>query len=85
MVVAVDYFTKWIEARPLATISEAKIISFVREQIWCRFGLPRVIVSDNGTQFARKFTAACEEKGIEHRTSAVAYPKEMDKQRQQTN
>ena len=74
VVVAVDYFTKWVEAKALATISEENIINFVHDQIWCRFGLPRVIVSDNGTQFATKFTAECNRLRIEHRQSAVAYP-----------
>ena len=49
VVVAVDYFTKWAEVKPLATISNKKVQSFVWEAIICRFGIPREIVSDNGT------------------------------------
>ena len=74
VVVAVDYFTNWIEAKALTTISEENIINFVHDQIWCRFGLPRVIVSDNGTQFATNFTVECNGLRIEYRQSAVAYP-----------
>ena len=45
LLVAIDYFTKWVEAEALATITEAKIRSFV----WiCRFGIPMTIISDNG-------------------------------------
>ena len=47
-VVAVDYFTKWVEAEPLATITEKKIENFVVKNILSRFGIPRVLVSDNG-------------------------------------
>jgi hypothetical protein len=48
LVVAIDYFTKWVEAEPLATIIEKNIQSFVWKTVICRFGIPRVLVSDNG-------------------------------------
>ena len=51
LVVTIDYFTKWIEAEPLATITEKNIQSFVWKEVICRFGIPRVLVSDNGKQF----------------------------------
>ncbi|KAI5339207.1 hypothetical protein L3X38_018479 [Prunus dulcis] len=50
-VVAVDYFTKWAEAKALATITAARIESFVWQSIVCRFGIPNSIVTDNGRQF----------------------------------
>ena len=48
-VVAVDYFTKWAEAEPLASITTKKVLDFVVKNIICRFGLPAKIISDNGT------------------------------------
>ena len=51
LLVAVDYFTKWIEAEPLATITFARVESFTFKTIIYRFGIPAVIVTDNGTQF----------------------------------
>ncbi|KAM1838500.1 hypothetical protein TB2_019772 [Malus domestica] len=53
-IVAVDYFTKWAEVEPLATITEAKIEDFVWKNILCRFGIPNAIVTDNGRQFDNK-------------------------------
>ncbi|XP_074377887.1 uncharacterized protein LOC141719407 [Apium graveolens] len=53
-VVAVDYFTKWAEAMPLATITAKKIRDFVFNSIVCRFGIPYKLVSDNGKQFDSK-------------------------------
>ncbi|KAI5338860.1 hypothetical protein L3X38_018132 [Prunus dulcis] len=50
-VVAVDYFTKWVEAEPLATITAARIEEFVWTHICCRFGIPYAIITDNGRQF----------------------------------
>lgn len=51
LVVAVDYFTKWVEVEPLSKISQDVMIHFIWKTICCRFGLPRILVSDNGTQF----------------------------------
>ncbi|XP_038680931.1 uncharacterized protein LOC119981862 [Tripterygium wilfordii] len=48
-----DYFTKWIEAKPLAKIIDFETKKFVWESIITRFGIPYVLVSDNGTQFEK--------------------------------
>lgn len=40
VVVTVDYFTKWVEAKPLATITAATITRFVWKSVVCRFGIP---------------------------------------------
>jgi IS30 family transposase len=50
-VVAVEYFSKWIEAKPLATITSVTVQKFFWQNIVCRFGVPKVITVDNGTQF----------------------------------
>ena len=47
LLVAIDYFTKWVDAEALSTITEAKIQSFVWKNIICKFGIPWTIVSDN--------------------------------------
>ncbi|RDY08493.1 Gypsy retrotransposon integrase-like protein 1, partial [Mucuna pruriens] len=49
LIVAVDYFTKWIEVEPIAMISVERIKRIYWKKIICRFGLPTKIVSDNGT------------------------------------
>ena len=51
LLVAINYFTKWVEAEALAMITKAKIRSFVWKNIVCRFGIPQMIISDNGCQF----------------------------------
>ena len=48
LLVAIDYFTKLVEAEALATIMEARIQNFVWKNIICRFGIPLMIISDNG-------------------------------------
>src|SRR2546430_10234851 len=47
----IDYFTKWIEAEPLALVKEANIEKFVWKSMICRYGLPKAIIADNGPQF----------------------------------
>ena len=49
--VSIDYFTKWVEAEVLVTITEKNLQSFVCRNIICRYGIPRVLVLDNGRQF----------------------------------
>ena len=51
LVVVIDYFTKWIEAEPLPTITTEKVRKFVWKRIIYRYGIPRQLVSDNGIQF----------------------------------
>ncbi|XP_021996221.1 uncharacterized protein LOC110893418 [Helianthus annuus] len=75
LLVAIDYFTKWPEVKPLAKITSKQIIDFVWENIICRYGLPGVLVTDNGKQFAEKpFSIWCKEYKITQVFSSVAYP-----------
>nr|XP_027122086.1 uncharacterized protein LOC113739037 [Coffea arabica] len=52
LVVAIHYFTKWVEAEPLLSISGKAIQRFFCRNIVRRFGIPHVLISDNGRQFA---------------------------------
>ena len=51
IIVAVDYFSKWLEARPLRHANAISVTTFIYEEIICRYGLPKVIQSDQGTHF----------------------------------
>ena len=48
LVIRIDYFTKWVEVEPLVNITQQNVKSFVWKSIVCRFGVLRVLVSDNG-------------------------------------
>ncbi|GKD55610.1 reverse transcriptase domain-containing protein [Tanacetum coccineum] len=75
IIVAIDYFTKWIEAKPLAKTTGKEVKNFVWQNIVCRFGLPRVIVTDNGTQLVNDpFKSWCEKWKIKQMNTAVAHP-----------
>ena len=51
LVVGIDYFTKWVEAEALATITEKNVCNFIWKNIIYRFGIPIVLVSNNKKQF----------------------------------
>nr|GEW12337.1 reverse transcriptase domain-containing protein [Tanacetum cinerariifolium] len=51
LIVAIDYFTKWIEAKPIATITGNQIKNIMWDNIVCRFELSGEIISDNRKQF----------------------------------
>ncbi|GKV52999.1 hypothetical protein SLEP1_g59549, partial [Rubroshorea leprosula] len=75
LVVAVDYFTKWIEAKPLSTTTERKIEEFLFNSILCRFGIPKRIIADNGPQFrAAALRSFCDDYGIELALTSVYTP-----------
>ncbi|XP_073131539.1 uncharacterized protein [Henckelia pumila] len=75
LLVAVDYFSKWVEAEPLAKITEEAVLGFIWKNIFCRFGLPRKLVSDNGRQFqGKKMKDWCTEMKIKQAFTSVAYP-----------
>ena len=66
---------QWVEAEPLATITEQKIRNFVWRSIICKFGIPRALVSDNGKQFDNpKFRDFCAELWIKNYYSSPAHP-----------
>ncbi|KAL5575438.1 hypothetical protein UlMin_017137 [Ulmus minor] len=75
-VVAIDYYTKWVEAEALAKITEQNVIAFIWKNIVCRFGVPRELVSDHGTQFENeKLQSICDRLGIIKVFSSPAHPK----------
>ena len=64
-----------MEAEALATITEKNIRSFVWRNIICRFGIPRILVSDNGKKFDNSaFRGFCLELGIKNHYSSPAHP-----------
>ncbi|GJZ53075.1 reverse transcriptase domain-containing protein [Tanacetum coccineum] len=67
-----DYFTKWIEAKAVATISGGQAKKFVWDNIVCCFGLPGEIVSDNDKQFSdNPFKDWCEKSNITQRFASA--------------
>jgi hypothetical protein len=75
VVVAVVYFSKWIEAKPLAIITSVTVQKFFWQNIICRFSVPKAITVDNGTQFdAETFKDFCDQIGTKIHFASVRHP-----------
>lgn len=77
-IVAVDYFTKWVEAEVVSRITAERVRCFYWRNIICRFGLPEIIVYDNGTQFTRYTVIEfCRHPDIHNKFFRLSIPKLM--------
>jgi ribonuclease HI len=75
VVVAVEYFSKWIEAKPLATITSATVQKFFWQNIVFRFDVSKAITVDNGTQFGvETFKELCDHIGTKIQFASVRHP-----------
>ena len=73
--VSIDYFTKWVEVEALSTITEKNVRSFVWKNIICKYGIIRVLVSENGKQFDNDaFRDFCSQLEIKNHYSSPAHP-----------
>lgn len=72
--VAVNYFTKWVEAEPVGSITSKVLERFVWQNIITRFSVPNTIITDNGRQFTSKqLQNFCKEWHIHHKTTSVEH------------
>ena len=54
ILVAIDYFTKWVEAASFATVTKNIVARFIQHNLICRYGVPERIITDNGTNLNNK-------------------------------
>jgi transposase-like protein len=75
MLVAVDKFTKWVEAALVTTQDSKAAINFIKSIVF-RLGVPHSIITDNGMNFTLKeFKGYCEGLGIKLKFASIAHPK----------
>jgi transposase InsO family protein len=75
VLVAIDKFTKWIEYKPIASLTSAKTVDFIQE-IMFRFGIPNSIITDLESNFtSSKFFDFCEQRSIQIKYASVAHPR----------
>jgi hypothetical protein len=78
VLVAIDKFTKWIEYKPITTLSADRVVSFICD-ILHRFGFPNTIITDLGSNFhSHQFWNFCERNAIEVKYVSVAHPRAND-------
>ena len=75
ILLAVDYLSRWVEAIPTRKNDAQTVAKFLTSNIFCRFGIPRAIVSDRGTRFCSKIIENLFRKmGVVHKTATVYHP-----------
>ncbi|GJZ40408.1 reverse transcriptase domain-containing protein [Tanacetum coccineum] len=74
ILVAVDYLSKWVEAKALPT-SDARVVVKFLKSLFARFGTLRAIISDRGTHFCNdQFTKVMSKYGVTHRLVTAYHP-----------
>ncbi|CAN6586226.1 unnamed protein product [Malus baccata var. baccata] len=75
ILLAVDYVSKWVEAKATRTNDSKVVADFVKSNIFARFGMPRVLISDGGSHFCnRTIEALLKKYNVTHRVSTPYHP-----------
>ena len=75
ILVAVDYVSKWVEAKATRTDDSKVVAEFLKSNIFSRFGIPRAIINDRGKHFCNKTIEALLKKyHVHHRVSTSYHP-----------
>ncbi|XP_070026705.1 uncharacterized protein [Nicotiana sylvestris] len=76
ILVTIDYFTKWVEAKTFKSVTKKEVVDFVYYNIICRFGIPKVTIIDNGANLNNNLMKkVCQQFKIIHRNSTPYHPK----------
>ena len=76
ILIAIDYFTKWVEAASYANVTRQVVVMFIKNQLICRYGVPDKIIIDNGSNLNNKMMKdLCSEFKIAHHNSSPYRPK----------
>jgi hypothetical protein len=74
LITMTEGLTKWIEAKPVREATATTASKFLMENIVFRFGVPTIVITDNGSHFRGTFHETCEKMGIEHRFATAYHP-----------
>ncbi|KAM2316657.1 hypothetical protein ACFX1S_000487 [Malus domestica] len=75
ILLAVDYVSKWVEARATRTNDSKVVADFVKTNIFARFGMSRVLISDGGSHFCnRTIEALLKKYGVTHKVATPYHP-----------
>ncbi|CAN6567582.1 unnamed protein product [Malus baccata var. baccata] len=75
ILLAVDYVSKWVEAKATRTNDSRVVSDFIKTNIFSRFGMPRVFLSDGGSHFCNRTIEALFKKyNVKHKVSTPYHP-----------
>ena len=82
ILLAMDYVSKWVEASTCPRNDASTVVGFIQRNILSRFGVPRTIISDEGSHFANKiFEKLMSRYGIKHVMGLAITLSQMGKQK----
>jgi hypothetical protein len=74
ILVAIDHYLKWCEAKAVADHEAKTAARFLEDEVICRYGVPKFVLTDNGGEWATEFDAMCKDYGIHHQHTAPQWP-----------
>jgi hypothetical protein len=75
ILVAVDYVSKWVEVIASPRVDAKTVVQFLKKNIFCRFGTPRVLISDGGSHFCNvQLQKVLEHYGVRHKVASPYHP-----------
>ena len=70
ILVAIDYFTKWVEVASYKSVTKQAVVKFIRKGIICWYGLPECIITNNAKNLNSKLMEdLCDQFKIKHSNS----------------
>jgi len=72
--VVIDHYFKWCEAWPVKEHDVYTAAKFLEDEVICRYGVPKYILIDNGSEWMKEFVEICQNYGITHQFTTLAWP-----------
>jgi hypothetical protein len=74
ILVAIDHYSKWCEAKAVADHGVKTTVRFLEDDIICRYGVPKFVLTNNGGEWGAKFNVMCKDHGIQHQHTSPQWP-----------
>ncbi len=74
ILVAIDHYSKWCEAKAIVDHGAKTTAKFLEDDIVCRYGVPKFVLTDNGGEWATEFDVMCKDYAIQHQRTAPQWP-----------
>ncbi len=74
ILVAIDHYSKWCEAKAVADHGARTATRFLEDDLICRYGVPRFVLTDNGGERGAEFETMCKDYSINHQRTAPQWP-----------
>jgi hypothetical protein len=74
ILVAIDHYSKWCEAKAVADHEAKTTAKFLEDDVICRYGVPKFVLTDNGGEWAAEFDTMCKDYGIHHQYTTPQWP-----------